>query len=415
MSYSCYRRIGHCLSRRCFTTRHIYIDVLYSIFNITAFCRFIGRCARTITNYRQQFNIFVDRRRHLRIKQFVICWLSRPHHSWCRLWSNIFTMYPLYHELVPPCSLLQVSWRFSLHSRPWQFFGPNAVDTFGQIGWRLCFISISIFSIFMGFLTFFFVRGNPIVYGYPAVNSDLTQNVHELTFHQRFHQLLNNFKTIFSNSNFWLILIFVFFCNGSFYNVNGIWGGPFLKESLSYSSVKASNALLGLSLGNNFGALLNPYVPDFTCKSKKWTTFVFAVVSISCCVPFAFCPEKLSFPVVVFLFTVFAVTSAGVGVIAYPLGIELFHPSCGASASGCLNCFAFLSSIIFMPLTGKILESFGNVPGSDDVHNPDGFKYGLWIFNIVGFSFGTFLFLFVRKPKIEDKIDDFVSNYESLK
>lgn len=158
-------------------------------------------------------------------------------------------------------------------------------------------------------------------------------------------------------------------------------------------------------MGNNFGALLNPYVPDITCRSKKWTTLIYAIIAIICCIPLGFCPKKLNFPVVVFLLTLFSVTTSGVGVIAYPLGIELFHPSQGASASGCLNCFAFLSSIIFMPLTGKILDKCGTLPDNPDLHNPDGFKYGLWLFDICGLSLGALLFLFVRKPKKDIEMD----------
>ena len=101
--------------------------------------------------------------------------------------------------------------------------------------------------------------------------------------------------------------------------------------------------------------------------------------------------EKLNFPVV--------------GVIAYPHGIELFHPSQGASASGCLNCFAFLSSIIFMPLTGKIVDKCGTLQIFSGLWHKDGFKYGLWLFDICGLSLGALLFLFVRKPRKENEMN----------
>lgn len=98
------------------------------------------------------------------------------------------------------------------------------------IGWRMCFISIAIISVFLAVLTIIFVRGNPMVYGYPAVNKEMEKTVSNLSVKDRFGQLLNNFKTIFANSNFWLIAIFVFFANGSFYNLNGIWVALFLRK-----------------------------------------------------------------------------------------------------------------------------------------------------------------------------------------
>ena len=285
-----------------------------------------------------------------------------------------------------------------------------------QIGWRMCFISIAIIATFLAVLTIIFVRGNPVHYGYPAVNPSLSSNVSQMTIKERFSKLLKNFKTIFSHSNFWCIAILVFFGNGSFYNVNGIWGGPYLKERLGYDSIKMSNALLGLSLGNNFGALLNPYVPDiFFKKSKKWSAFVEVLISILCCLPFVFCPEKLNFAMVVSLLAVYAITTAGVGVIVYPLCIESFHPSMGGSVSGCCNCFAFLSCIIFMPITGKILEKCGMDPKNPDIHSAEGFKYGLWVFNICALSIGSLFFLFVKNPKKEnDKNEQMKNDYEQV-
>ncbi|KAK8897874.1 hypothetical protein M9Y10_000103 [Tritrichomonas musculus] len=284
------------------------------------------------------------------------------------------------------------------------------------IGWRWCFLSISFVAIFLAIITLIFVRGNPVTYGYPPVNKSLSGDAGELTISDRVSQLMKNLKTIITNSNFWLIAIFIFFANGSYYNITGIWGGPYLKENLGYDPIKASNALLGLSLGSNFGSLLNPYVPEFICKSKKRTLFFESILAILCCIPLGFFPDKLNFIMVIFLLTVFAVTTSGASPITYPYGVELFHPSCGASVSGCLNCFAFLSLIIFMPLTGKILEYFGTLPGNPDLHHPDGFKFGLWVFNMCGLSIGSLLLLFVRKPKVIDaNIETLTTEYDSLK
>ncbi|KAK8847008.1 hypothetical protein M9Y10_019582 [Tritrichomonas musculus] len=74
-----------------------------------------------------------------------------------------------------------------------------------QIGWRWCFILIAILAVFLALLTLIFVRRNPIVYNYQPINDSLTSNVNEMSFKERFNQLLSNFKTIFSNSNFWFI------------------------------------------------------------------------------------------------------------------------------------------------------------------------------------------------------------------
>lgn len=68
-----------------------------------------------------------------------------------------------------------------------------------------------------------------------------------------------------------------------------------------------------------------------------------------------------------------------------------------------------------MPLTGKVLQIFGTLPENPKIHNPDGFKYGLWIFNICTLSFGTlFLLLFKNKKKVENTFNS-VENYDVIK
>ena len=184
---------------------------------------------------------------------------------------------------------------------------------------------------------------------------------------------------------------FVFFGNGACYNVAGIWDGPYLKEVFGYDSVKASNALLGLSIGGCFGSLLDPYLPIFICcKSKKLTSFI-TIIAILCCIPLGFFHEKLRYGVVILLLAVFALTTTGLAAVNYPLCIQNFHPSMGATVTGCLNCFAFVSLIVFMPVTGKILDHFGLKDDLSGEHNPDGFKYGLWVFNMCDLAVGAIL------------------------
>lgn len=271
------------------------------------------------------------------------------------------------------------------------------------IGWRWCFFIIAIVSILSSVLSLCFVRGNPVVYGYPAINESLSTNVNDSSLKQKLNQLIKNMKTIIINSNFWLAAIFIFFSNGSFYNVTGIWGGPFLKDILGYSSIKASNALLGLSIGSNLGALLNPFISEYIFRSSKVTLIILSIIAIICCVPLAFCTSKLSFVLVIFLFIFFAMSTNGVLSILFPMCVDLYHPTVGSSVGGFMNCFAYLSLIIFMPLTGKILDLFGTLPSNPNIHNPDGFKYGVWVFNIGCLSFGVLVLLFFRKNKKVEK------------
>lgn len=285
----------------------------------------------------------------------------------------------------------------------------------GIIGWRWCFFSIAIISILFSIITVFFVRGNPIAHGYPAVNESLAKNASDSSVSEKINTLLKNIKTIISNSNFWFTAIFVFCANGAFFNITGIWGGPYLKEMLGYDSIKASNALLGLSLGGLLGSLINPYLVDSFRLPRKWVIISATIIAIICCIPLGFFTEKLSFTLVISLFFVFSLMTNGFAAVLSPMILGLFHPSAGSSVGGCLNCFGFISLIIFMPLTGKLLDHFGTYPDNPNIHNPEGFKYGLWTFNICVLSFGTFFLMFFRNKKKEEVPLSSIENYEVFK
>lgn len=282
------------------------------------------------------------------------------------------------------------------------------------IGWRWCFLSISILTAFLGLICLFFVRGNPVAHGYPAVNESLAKNGDGSAVDRKIDVLLKNLKMIVSNVNFWLIVVFVFCANGAFFNITGIWGGPYLKEMLGYDSIKASNALLGLSVGSLLGSLVNPYIVDTLKVNRKWVIVVASFVAILCCIPLGFCTDSLNFWMVISLLFLFSLSTNGFAAVLSPLVVNLFHPSAGSSVGGCVNCFAFISLIIYMPLTGKVLDKFGTLPENPNVHNPDGFKFGLWTFNICSLSFGTlFLMLFNVKKKTDVTLES-IEKYDVI-
>ncbi|OHS95942.1 transporter [Tritrichomonas foetus] len=265
------------------------------------------------------------------------------------------------------------------------------------IGWRWCFYFVAILTFCVGLVILLFVRGNPVVLGYHVVNPSLSKDVGEYNLSEKLHHLLKNLKSVVSNGSFWCLALYVFFSNGAYYNVTGIWGGPYLKEILGYDPITSSNALLALSLGASFGSLLLPVLADII-KIKKWSIVWGTLLSACSCIPFIVCPTKLNFAMVASLFACLAILTTGFATVAYPMLTEYFHPEAGATATGCINCFAFLSLVVFMPLTGLVLDHFGNIPDTD-LHDPDGFKYGLWVFNF-GALLVSFIFtIFAKDPK----------------
>lgn len=283
------------------------------------------------------------------------------------------------------------------------------------IGWRKCFYCISGISFALATLVILFVRGNPVSLGFSVINPSLAADLKHVSIRQRIRILFSTLRDIVTTPTFWNLAIFAFCENGAYFNLAGLWGEPFLRECLGFSSVKASNALMGLSLGMSFSSLLLPLLVEKVTKSKKWTMFGGLLFAIISCIPFIVMQGNMNFWLVLFLFIVISNTTVGLVPLFFPLSTEYFHPSKGASAIGFVNFFSFLSLIVFMPLTGKIIEKFGTVDGTD-IHNPDGFKYGLWVLNICCLIIGAIALFFAKEPNQTAKEQEtLVSSYNNLK
>lgn len=306
-----------------------------------------------------------------------------------------------------PCNRIMMNW-FPLKQYPtvlgiFLFFAScggllaqTPLTLFAElIGWKNCIYSISAFATIFAMIFLFCVRGSPISFGYSPVNQNLSENVGDLKVKEKMIKLFGNFKTIIKSPSFWIVGTAVCMSNGSYFNITGIWGGPYLQEVFHYSKVKTSNALLGLSIGACVGSLMMPAIAKIL-KSKKWTVAVFSFMGTIICIPFTFFPHKLNFIAVLILLGLFAICSTGAAALIYPMCTEYFPATAGASATGCLNCLAFATLIVLMPLTGSILDHY-SIPNSK-LHYPNGFKYGLWLLNLCGMGICTIALSFAKDP-----------------
>ena len=260
------------------------------------------------------------------------------------------------------------------------------------IGWRMCFHATAILGVLIASLVFFFVRGNPVAMGFKPVNQSLAFNMASLGLGDKFRRLWYNFKIVFMCPSFWCVSVYLFFSNGVFYDLNGSWGCEYLIKVYGYSKVKASNILLALSITNSVASVIIPFITEFT-KSKKWTMVGGTFIAMLSCLPFIFLDKYLSVWSIVLLYSIFSFTTTSFASIAYPMLTEYFDPNAGASACGSTNCFAFISSVVLMPLTGSIMKSFGE----DDYRT--GFKYGIWVLSLGCLFISNVAMMLAKDPR----------------
>lgn len=272
------------------------------------------------------------------------------------------------------------------------------------VGWRWSFHTIGFVGVFFSILSYIFVRGNPEKFGYDKVNPDSTVPVEGAK--AKCVQLWSNLKVVSTNKDFWLLICWALGLNGPFFNVSGMWGGPFLTSIYGWTSKQAGMAMLGFSFGNMVFSIIFPYMANWL-KTKKWLALAGSVGSIGTLLPFIFV-KRLSFWPVAILFTLFSGLGNTSCVLTYQLMREYFPSAVAATSIGFINAATFLSASIVQVVSGVIIKSYGTVDGN---YTEKGYKIGLWIFSIITSAVGCVFLLLARdsdlssQPSVDEEKD----------
>lgn len=273
------------------------------------------------------------------------------------------------------------------------------------VGWRWAYHTIGFVSVFFSICSYIFIRGNPETFGYERVNYDSTPPVPDCK--GKCVQLKENVKIVLKNTDFWICALWIIAINGPFFDISGMWGGPFLTNIMGYSSQKSGLSLLGISIASMvFGALL-PYVSN-CLKTKKWIVFGLNIIGTLILIPFILIPKKLSFWAITIMFAIYSTCSNTLTSLVYPLVREYFPATAAGTSVGFSNAFAFLTASVSQLVSGFIIKSYGIDEKGN--YTEKGYQVGLWIFSIVMTALGCLFIFFARdsmvglqgQPEIED-------------
>lgn len=112
-----------------------------------------------------------------------------------------------------------------------------------------------------------FGRGGPEDRGYPLVNS--IRNLDKMECKEKFSQMGQNFLVIFKKVDFWHCCVYSFFRDGIYFNLSGLWIGPFFKDVYNYSLSYTGLILRGFIIGSLICCFLCPKISK-CLNTKKW-------------------------------------------------------------------------------------------------------------------------------------------------
>ena len=271
------------------------------------------------------------------------------------------------------------------------------------VGWRNSFYIIGGCTYFFAIICLIFVRGNPTKYGFENVNKEMDDVKENTSLKEKLIALFKNTITVLKYPWFWLVTLFTIFTHGPYYNVNGLWGGPYLRDVMGFSKQKTGNTLIFLSVGAILGAVYLPLMSNLM-GSRKWcllTSDVFLTVSVG---TFFFAGDHLKYWLIAVMMFLFGANTLANNTIAYSLVREYYHPSVAGSAVGCINFFTQILSGAFQSISSTIIKHYGEV--APDVYTWKGYKNGLWLFSLATVVVALIICFFIKESEFVKKKED---------
>jgi len=222
-----------------------------------------------------------------------------------------------------------------------------------RIGWRLTFIIAGGVTALLAFLCRWTLAGE---------NRDKEKSPRAPATKQEI-RTLRQMGMILRSLAFWQIGFAALFRFGTFMGLQGLWLGPYLIQIKGHSAVRAGNMLILVAIGSIIGGPIAGRLSDHVFQSRKWVTVV--GLSLYCLSLFPLTGIlKIESPVwlgIVF-FAIGLFTNYGL--LLFSHAKELFPVSISGTVTSFVNFFTMTGAAIFMPLLGKVIESFPHTGNS---------------------------------------------------
>ena len=222
------------------------------------------------------------------------------------------------------------------------------------VGWRNSFLAIGVLQALVTVLVFCVARDRPPESAAAAGGAAAVVPV----------GMLEAWKEIFGNRDFWLLAAVAFSWYGNYLAVQGLWGGPYLMEVLKFGREETGRVLMCTSLGFITGSLVIDSVARKLLHSYKKTLLAGQLLLLLLMTSFLGPAELMSPLVLAALFFVLGLAVSS-GVMIYPIVRSMFSVRIVGTALTSLNFFVLMGAASVQQVMGVIIGSFGKLtPGA---------------------------------------------------
>jgi sugar phosphate permease len=248
-----------------------------------------------------------------------------------------------------------------------------------SIGWRSSFLMVGIVQVLVTLLVYAVVRDRP-----PR------QAVEEGEPHGK-TGMMTAWGEIFGSRDFWLLGFIAFAWYGNYLALQGLWGGPYLREVLGFSRETTGRMLMFTSLGFICGSMVTDTIARRIFKSYKRTLLIGQLLLLLFMSAFLGWAELLPKPLLMMLFFVIGLAVSS-GVMIYPVIRSMFPVRIVGTALTSLNFFVLMGAASTQQLMGLIIGSYGR---NSDGSPPMAF-HGAFLLPVACLALAIVFFAFAR-------------------
>ena len=225
------------------------------------------------------------------------------------------------------------------------------------IGWRLSFDLIGACTFVIVVLVWLIVRDRPADKGWPSP-MEIDSQDGAVPPKPADIGLVEGALKVVREKYFWPVAIWFFFDCGIFFGFGGLWGGPYLMHVYGLTRAEAGAILSMIAWGMIVGSPLLGYLSDKILKSRKKVFYICSTALAVEMILLSIFPAGLPLPLLYAAFFFFSVFASSIVVIGFTTTKELFPVEIAGTSVGTVNLFPFLGGAVFMPVLGKILDSW---------------------------------------------------------
>lgn len=227
------------------------------------------------------------------------------------------------------------------------------------LGWRSSLFAIGTTSLLLALLCWFVMQDKPEDKGWQPIGIETAPTFPTVENATQDLSVARRLGIVFKKPEFWMVTLSMFFFGGASLTFQGLWAVPYMMDVYQFSRVQAGGHLMFISIGFIVGAPTIGFLTDRMNLGRKSILLCTLGIGLGAWSVFFVSGGKPGSDYLIYLFLIMGISGGGSLSLYMTITKELFPQWLTGTAVGLMNTSAFISTAIFQPCTGFLMDAVG--------------------------------------------------------